>query len=135
MSTECQTIAELLKELCEQKKRPFPQRRQPLTGPESHGVYIIRRNDTVLHVGKTSRAQGGLQQRLRDHLYGNSSFVRDDLNGQGATLRETGYTYQFLVEQDARTRALLEALATGTLCPGISALAVSKRLMAGAIKM
>jgi len=39
MSTECQKIAELLKELCEQQKYLFPQRRQSLDAPKSHGVY------------------------------------------------------------------------------------------------
>lgn len=117
MPTEYERIAELLKELCEQEEHPFPQRRQPLTAPEGHGVYIIRSNDTILHVGRTLRGKEGLHQRLRDHLYGNSSFVRDYLNGQGATLREIGYTYQFLKEESDRARALLEALATGTLCP------------------
>jgi len=117
MPSEYQTIANLLEKLLRQETHEFPQRRHRLEAPENHGVYIIRSNDTILHVGRTLRAKGGLQQRLTDHLRGNSSFVRDYLNGQGATLRETGYTYQFLVEQDARTRALLEALATGTLCP------------------
>ena len=117
MPTECQRIAELLKELREQQKYPFPQRRQSLDAPKSHGVYIIRSNDTILHVGRTLRGREGLRQRLTDHLRGNSSFVRDYLNGQGATLRGEGYTYQFLVVKSDRERALLEALATGTLCP------------------
>jgi len=103
--------------LCKQKEHRFPQKRQPLDAPKSHGVYIIRSNDTILHVGRTLRGREGLRQRLTDHLRGNSSFVRDDLNGQGATLRETGYTYQFLERESDRERALLEALATGTLCP------------------
>ena len=117
MSCEYHEIAKLLEELLRQNRQPFPQRHTPLDAPENHGVYIIRQNDTVLHVGRTQRARDGLRQRLTDHLYGNSSFVRDDQNGQGARLRGQGYTYQYLEVECPRKRALLEALAIGTLCP------------------
>jgi len=119
MSTEYERIAELLEELLGQEKHRFPQKRQPLDAPEKHGVYIIRKNDTVRHVGRTLCGRYGLRQRLADHLAGNSSFVRDDddFNGEGARLRGNGYTYQYLVVECPRKRALLEALAAGTLCP------------------
>jgi hypothetical protein len=117
MPSEYQKIAELLRKLCEQEKHPFPQSRQPVEAPVTHGVYIIRGNDTILHVGRTPRGRYGLWQRLKEHLRGGSSFVRDYLNGQPASLREQGYTYQYLVVEGPRKRPLLEALATGKLCP------------------
>ncbi len=117
MPCEYHEIAELLEELLRQSRHQFPQRREPLDALENHEVYIIRWNDTVLHVGRTLRGGGGLRCRLSGHLSANSSFVRDDLNGQGARLREQRYTYQYLMVEGPRKRALLEALATGTLCP------------------
>ncbi len=80
-------------------------------------MYIIRKGETVLHVGRTLRGQDGLHQRLKNHLHGSSSFTREYLKGKGATLRESGYVYQFLELEDSRKRALLEAYAIGTLCP------------------
>jgi len=94
----------------------FPQERQQLKAPSEPAVYIIRKGEIVLHVGRTLRGKYGLYQRLKNHLYGASSFTDKYLKGNGATLRK-GHTYQFLVVEDARLRALLEAYAIGTLCP------------------
>ncbi len=117
MNDEHQGIKNLFESLCSQPKKAFPQPRQPLDAPAKHGVYIIRQGGTVLHVGRTVRGQDGLHQRLNNHLHGSSSFTRKYLNGKGATLRENGFTYQFLEVEDARKRALLEAFAVGVLCP------------------
>jgi hypothetical protein len=117
VKNEHQLIKDLFEDLCSQPKRPFPQFRQPLDAPAKHGVYIIRQGQMILHVGRTVRGQDGLHQRLHNHLHGSSSFTRKYLNGNGATLRKSGFTYQFLELEDARKRALLEAFAVGVLCP------------------
>lgn len=117
MNSESQHIQDLLARLLAQPRRPFPLQRQPLEAPSAPGVYVIRQGNIVLHVGRTLRGDGGLRRRLMSHLHGMSSFTRQYLNGHGASLRETGYSYQYLELADPRTRALLEAHAIGTLCP------------------
>jgi len=117
MNNESQEVKVLFDELCAQPKRSFPQYRQPLDAPLKPGVYIIRKKETVLHVGRTLRGRYGIHRRLKNHLQGSSSFTNDYLKGNGATLREEGYTYQYLELEDPRKRALLEAYAVGTLCP------------------
>jgi hypothetical protein len=77
-------------------EKNISQIRQPLDAPAKHGVYIIRQGKIVLHVGRTVRGQGGLRQRLNNHLHEASSFTREYLEGKGAILRKSGYTYQFL---------------------------------------
>lgn len=117
MNGESQEIEELFKKLCAQPKRLFPQKRHPLDVPSEHGVYIIRKEDAVLHIGRTLRGKDGLHQRLENHLHESSSFAVKYLKGKGATLRDGRHTYQFLELEDSRKRALLEAYAIGTLCP------------------
>jgi len=81
------------------------------------GVYIIYSpTEKILHVGKTSRAKNGLNQRLQNHLTNNSSFSIQFLKSNGKILR-SGYKFQYIVESNGRKRTLLEALATGLLCP------------------
>lgn len=110
-------IKRLFKELGKQEKRSFPKKRQALDAPSAHGVYIIRTRQLVLHVGRTLRGKKGLYQRLKDHLYGASSFTNEYLRGDGAVLRQGEYTYQYLELADPRKRALLEAYTIGILCP------------------
>lgn len=117
MTSECLRVKKLFKELCAQLEYSFPQARKPVEAPSKPGVYIIRKDKAVLHVGRTLRGKGGLFQRLMDHLHGASSFTNEYLNGRGATLRKKGYTYQFLALNNPRVRAFLEAYAVGTLCP------------------
>jgi excinuclease UvrABC nuclease subunit len=117
MNSESLEVKMLFDELCAQPRRPFPQYRQPLDAPSKPGVYIIRKEETVLHVGRTLRGKDGLYQRLNDHLHGSSSFTNEYLKGKGATLREAGYTYQYFVVEDPRKRTLSEAFTLGTLCP------------------
>ena len=116
MTPERQKVEELFNTLCKQPMLQFPQNHKKLEVTSKQGVYIIRKGDIVLHVGRTLRGKKGLYQRLEDHLHGNSSFTKEYLKGNGAALRK-GHTHQYLVVEDARLRALLEAYAIGTLCP------------------
>jgi GIY-YIG catalytic domain len=124
--TESKRIAALLEKLGARPESPFPQAWGSVDAPDKAGVYVIRNQASkVMYVGRTTRAKGGLHQRLRNHLAGRSVFARELLPHGPASLR-TGYTFQYLVVEKDRTRALLEQLATGTLCPkhlGLSLLA------------
>lgn len=94
----------------------FPVARGALDAPRQPGVYIIRnRSSKVMYVGRTTRAKGGIHQRLRNHLAGRSVFVRE-LPQQADSLRK-GFAFQYLPLVSDRSRALLEHLATGKLCP------------------
>ena len=117
MNGESQKVRTLFGKLCARPKQSFPEYRKSLVAPSKPGVYIIRKNKTCLHVGRTLCAKNGLRQRLKNHLHGLSSFTYQYLKGKGATLREDGYSYQYLVLEDPRERALLEAYAIGALCP------------------
>jgi len=117
MNNECKEIEKLFKKLIAQPIRSFPQNRQPIDAPSKPSVYIIRKEEIILHVGRTLRGRNGLRQRLKNHLHGSSSFTKEYLKGKGSILRKNGYTYQYLVLEDPRKRALLEAYAVGTLCP------------------
>jgi hypothetical protein len=80
--------------------------RGALNAPRDHGVYVIYSSGgKVRYVGRTQRRgliRGGLQQRLTTHRikYGRKLCF-----------------YRYLVVKSARQRALLEAYATGCLCP------------------
>lgn len=115
--TENQEIEELFEELCCQPRRFFPGKYQSLDAPTVHGVYIVRGGNAVLHVGRTYRGKKGLFQRLYNHLHGTSSFTNEYLKGDGAILRGSNHTFQYLEVENARKRALLEAYAIGKLCP------------------
>jgi hypothetical protein len=110
-------IARLLERLKEQPIHQFPKVRESLQVSRNQGVYVIRNpKNEVVHVGRTLRGHLGLQQRLRNHLAAQSSFVMAALGGDGSRLR-TGYTYQYLEVPDDRERALLEHIATAWHCP------------------
>ena len=117
MMGERQEIIMLFESLLQQPKHIFPKLQHSLDVSVKHGVYIISRDEDVLHVGRTIRAKGGLQQRLKNHLQGKSSFARAYLSGDGNQLRRKGFAYQYLEVPDPRKRTLLEALAIGKLCP------------------
>ena len=108
MTPERQKVEELFNALCKQPMLQFPQDHKKLEATSKPGVYVIRKGDIVLHVGRTLRGKDGLYQRLKNHLHGSSSFTDKYLKGNGAALRK-GHTYQFLVVEDARLRALVEA--------------------------
>lgn len=110
-------VKKLFAKLCTQPICRFPKKRKQLMAPTKPGVYVIRKSGVVLHVGRTLRGKRGLYQRLKDHLYGSSSFTYKYLKGRGTVLRDGKHTYQSLVVKNTRIRALLEAYAIGTLCP------------------
>jgi len=115
---EAETVRDRYEELCDQPRCPFPEMNQPLDVSRQQGVYIIiRRSDgRVMHVGKTDRRQDGLHGRMRSHLSGNSSFVREYLQGNKKAFRDN-YSFQYIAVEDPRLRALLECYAIGHLCP------------------
>ena len=110
-------VRALFTELMRQPHRMFPELRQRLDAPSDRGVYLIRdRRGNAEHVGRSTSGKDGLRQRLRDHLYGRSSYTSQRFKGDGSKLRR-GYTFQCLVVRDERLRALLEAYTIGELCP------------------
>jgi hypothetical protein len=117
MRDELKELKHLFRDLIAVKKVPFPPARRSLAATSERGVYIIRDpSGAVVHVGRTPRAKDGIRQRLKGHLAGRSSFVKQHLARKPATLRG-GFTFQALPVADRRLRALLEAYATGLLCP------------------
>ena len=56
-----------------QPKRAFPTFGQLLDAPSKPGVYIIRKKETVLHVGRTLCGRNGIHQRLKNHLHSQKS--------------------------------------------------------------
>jgi hypothetical protein len=109
-------VERLFEKLSSQKKRPFPPARGRLDAPKRQGVYVIRKGAKVVHVGRALGGNNGRHQRLMNHLHGASSFATEYLKRSPNRLRK-GYTYQCLVLGNRRARALLEAYATGNLCP------------------
>ena len=104
------------KRLCAACEHQFPDRGY-VERPTAHGVYVIKCGERVLHVGRTIRAKRGLAQRLSDHLRGNSSFIRNYMQGKGFRLRNDDHTYQYVKVRSRRARALLEHYAISQLCP------------------
>lgn len=95
----------------------FPKSGERLTASTKQGVYIIANGkNTILHVGKTARAKGGIRQRLNNHLHGQSSFTIKYLTGNGSKLRGV-CKYKYIEVPNPRLRALLEAYAISNLCP------------------
>jgi hypothetical protein len=118
-------IKSLFRKLAKAKLRSFPEAGERLDAPDEQGVYVIYSpRGKVLHVGRTYRGTRGLRQRLNNHLHASSSFTNGFLKGRGARLR-AGYTFSLLAVPEPRQRALLEALAIGSLCP--AHLGVSKK--------
>lgn len=112
---EAKKIEKLFIKLTKASRRKFEQGVKDV--PKHHGVYIIYDSrDRIVHVGRTLRAKEGLFQRMKDHLNTNSSFARNFL-GDGKRLKQEGYKFSYIVVKKARTRALLESLAIGKLCP------------------
>lgn len=117
MSRENRQVRALFQRLEKQARFRFPNAGEAWDAPDRHGVYVIfSKHGTVVHVGRTLRGKQGIRQRLKNHLYGSSSFTQQYLDGKGSKLRGE-YEYSFLEISNARTRALLESLATGILCP------------------
>jgi hypothetical protein len=81
------------------------------------GVYVIYDPQfEPLHVGNTPRGKNGICQRLNDHIGGSSSFAKNYLKPHNLSLKY-GFMYRLLEIQNARERALVEALTSGRICP------------------
>jgi GIY-YIG catalytic domain len=110
-------IQQLLDALNQAPTHPFPRGSESIRVPKRLGVYVIRDPaESVVYVGRTTRAKYGLHQRLRNHMAGKSALVKNHLNGDTSKLR-AGFSYQFLEVEDDRERALLEHIATAWHCP------------------
>ena len=117
MTPEQKTVRAVFTELKGSPLQTFPDLRGKLNAPDRQGVYVIYApRGKVAHVGRTPKAKGGIAQRLRDHMSGASSFTNQYLNGEGSKLRGK-YKFRYIVVNNRRHRALLEAYATGKLCP------------------
>jgi excinuclease UvrABC nuclease subunit len=117
VASERSHLSRLYKKLVGFERRSFPGPKKKINAPDRQGVYLIRSpSGKVLHVGRTYRGKRGLAQRLKNHLHGSSSFVKECFDSKGSKLRR-GYTFQFVEVEHPRLRALLEAYTTGQLCP------------------
>jgi excinuclease UvrABC nuclease subunit len=117
LSKELRKIKELYKSLLKERDQFFPKSGEKLNASTKQGVYIISNgNGTILHVGKTARAKGGIKQRLNNHLHAQSSFTIKYLGGDGSKLRGK-CKYKYIEVANPRLRALLEAYAISNLCP------------------
>ena len=117
MHHELTVVQEYYRQLRRAPQVTFPRARQRLDCPRCQGVYIIfDPAGNVAHVGRTTRARSGLAQRLKAHLAGRSSFVVKFLKNKRSALRR-GYSFSFVEVPAPRIRALVEAYATGMLCP------------------
>lgn len=114
--SEADEIMSLHKELIKSEKFIFPVKGK-VNVSKNHGVYIIYDpNDIVLHVGMTPYGKDGLDQRLYNHISKTGVFYRNFLQPRGIEMRGK-YFFRFIVVENAKTRALLEALTAGLLCP------------------
>ncbi len=112
---ETEKIKSLFLALSKQPAYPFPAEGS-LSITTQMGVYIIYYGDSVVHVGNTRKGKAGICQRLKDHIYGRSSFFREFLRPRELSVR-MGFSFRYLEVADARERVLLESLACGLLCP------------------
>jgi len=114
---ECEKIMLLHKELINSKNHLFPTKGTAVNVTEKQGVYIIYSpKGEVLHVGTTKRGKGGLNQRLNNHRNGSSSFSKKYLKPNNINLSDN-YMFKYIVVEEGRKRAFLEALTIGLLCP------------------
>jgi hypothetical protein len=98
-------IKALFEQLINAPLKSYPLLRGLPDAPADHGVYVIYGpRGKVLYVGRTSSAwiisAGGLRRRLSTHRP-----------------KYPGSTFRYVVIKRPRHRALLEAYATGCLCP------------------
>ena len=113
---ESEEIKKLFDKLIASPEHLFPENGKVYIS-DKHGVYIIYSpSNEILHVGTTKTAKGGLNQRLLNHVRNQSSFSVGYMQPNSISLRK-GYKFKFIEVENARTRALLEALTAGLLCP------------------
>lgn len=116
-AVRAERVKELFAALMAAPLLSFPNKGEKLVCERTRGVYVIYGPDgSVLHVGDTPRAKGGIEQRIKNHLAGKSSFVRKMYGGDGSRLR-SGNSFRCIGVADGRLRALLQAYAIGHLCP------------------
>lgn len=107
----------LFKKLLNSEDQVFPKPRETLDAPTKKGVYVIfDSKGKVLHIGCTPRVKEGISQRLKDHMYGRSSFTYNYLEGDGGRLRGK-FKFKYVLVGNEKLRAYLEAYAIGCLCP------------------
>ena len=113
---EQEEVMELFKTLCTADIHFFPAKGK-VDVSNKHGVYIVYSADNcVLHVGMTPYGKDGLNQRLYNHISKTGVFYREYLRKRNISLRGL-CKFRFLEIEEPRTRALVEALAAGLLCP------------------
>jgi hypothetical protein len=109
---EPDTIKALFGQLMLAPLQPFPEIGAKLNAPTRPGIYVLYGpKGKVRYVGQT-RGINGLRPRLMAHLRDSAWFKFK----YGSGLRTRG-GFRYLIVEDARQRALLEAYATGCLCP------------------
>ncbi|WP_191861069.1 GIY-YIG nuclease family protein [Hanstruepera ponticola] len=114
--SEPQKMMKLYNELVKSVIYEFPDKGK-VNISKKQGVYIVYDNKSQpLHVGKTNGAKNGLNDRLQNHVWNQSSFSKLYMQKNKIVLRDWG-KFQFIVLEDDRERALLEALTAGLLCP------------------
>jgi hypothetical protein len=116
--SEAKLVVGLFERLVAAPRHYFPAPGGKLDAPKDSGVYFLyrRKDDLILHVGRTTGARNGLFQRLSNHLRDQSSFAREWAIPNHLKIR-TECGYRFLIVQNARMRTLLEAYDIGRLCP------------------
>ncbi|MCE7995311.1 MAG: hypothetical protein HEP71_25260 [Roseivirga sp.] len=109
-------IESLFQELVNSSMHCFPAKGRVRVS-EKQGVYIVySKQNQVLHVGRTDGGENGLDQRLYNHIAGESVLRKNYLRPNGINLRQGG-SFRFVNLEDYRGRVFLEALAIGKLCP------------------
>lgn len=114
--TEPEEIMQLHEAMLESSFIPFPES-GIVNVSDEQAVYIIYdKNNNVLHVGTTKGGFRGLNRRLYDHLARTSTFRKNFVVPNKLALRK-GCKFKYITVTNARTRALLESLTAGLLCP------------------
>lgn len=114
-NNDWETVRRLFARLIGAPMQSFPSQGYDAGAPAERGVYIIYEGDEILHGGQTPRGKHGIDQRLADHLRGQSSFMRDYMEGDTQRLRRCNF--RCLPILSTRMRWFVEAYATGVLCP------------------
>ena len=111
-SSEPEMIKVLFGKLMQAPIQRFPKLGTSINAPTEPGIYVLYGSKgKVLYVG-LARGAKGLRPRLMTHLRDSTWFTFK----YGAALRSRG-GFRYLVVENPRYRALLEAYATGCLCP------------------
>jgi excinuclease UvrABC nuclease subunit len=110
--TKPETIKALFDQLLAVPLQRFPKLGGKLNAPKQPGVYVLYgAKGKVLYVG-LARGDKRLHARIMSHL----SDSTWNIPKYGSAFRSRG-GFRYLVVENAYERALLEAYATGCLCP------------------